>query len=286
MFSDLLSVPAVVRSPAEHELVSHHSQREVVGRESVVLVADDLGCHVPWSPTRILMVVISHDPRHSQIRYAQVPLRVQHEVLGFEIAVDDLALVQILQPDYDVRNEKFSLRLAELAFAADVVSQIPAVQVVHHQVQVFPVLERAFHVDEEGVLQICQQGPLVHDRVDRFLIYDFGLLHFLHCIDFAGPFASHLPHFAKPALPNRIHHFKRILPNQIVLILSVPVLSSHVDFLRSAQSGTVRTRILIDEQFWDLLPPRGEWIAFATDLGRLAYTSGLCVSQFERKVIN
>ena len=44
------------------------------------------------------------------------------------------------------------LLLVEMVLLVEVVSQVPRVQIVHQQVQVFSVLEREFHVDNEHVI--------------------------------------------------------------------------------------------------------------------------------------
>lgn len=77
--------------------------------------------------------------------------------------MDDAVAVQVIQPDDEVGDEEFGLQLCESSPPADVVPQIAAVDVVHDQVEVLPILEGAVHVDEEGVPDPGQQVALVHD---------------------------------------------------------------------------------------------------------------------------
>ena len=63
--------------------------------------------------------------------------------------------------------EESSLKLTGLFFSkppvlANVVSQISSVQQVHHQIEVFSVLERVVHVHQEGILDLREDLTLIH----------------------------------------------------------------------------------------------------------------------------
>lgn len=96
VLSDLLPVSAIIRSSAEHKFVAHHSECEIVGRESMVLMADHLRRHIARSSTGVLMIIVSHYPRHSQIGYPQISFRIKHKILRFQISVNDFVLMQII----------------------------------------------------------------------------------------------------------------------------------------------------------------------------------------------
>lgn len=49
----------------------------------------------------------------------------------------------------------------EVLLVADVVAEVCAAQVVHEEVEVAGVLEGAVHVDQEGVVQLAEDAPLV-----------------------------------------------------------------------------------------------------------------------------
>lgn len=47
--------------------------------------------------------------------------------------------------------------------------QIPAIDQIHDQVQVFPVLEGVERIDEELILEALEQLKLIHHRFNAFL---------------------------------------------------------------------------------------------------------------------
>jgi len=54
-----------------------------------------------------------------------------------------------------------SLLLIEELVIAEMVPQIPTSQILHGHIEVFAVLEGRFHVDDEGVGEVVQDGALV-----------------------------------------------------------------------------------------------------------------------------
>ena len=86
-------------------------------------------------------------PRYPHVRDATVPVRIQHQILWLDIAVDDLVLVHVFQTDEDVGDEELGLFFTESALVAQVVPQVAPVEVVHDKVEVLPVLESCGHVD-------------------------------------------------------------------------------------------------------------------------------------------
>lgn len=49
-----------------------------------------------------------------------------------------------------------------MSLSADM-AKVTAINVVHDEVEVLPVLEGVVHVDEEGVSEFSEQFALVHD---------------------------------------------------------------------------------------------------------------------------
>lgn len=106
MVPDLLSGLADVRPSAEHALVGHHSDSEVVDCGCVVLPAHDFRSHVPWCPRGILGVLSSPNSRNSEISDADVAVIVDDKILWLDISMDDLLLVAVLKPCYQTSNEE------------------------------------------------------------------------------------------------------------------------------------------------------------------------------------
>lgn len=55
--------------------------------------------------------------------------------------------------------------LVEAVLVADMVAEVSSPQVVHHEVEVHPVLECALHVDEERVFESAENASFVEDRL-------------------------------------------------------------------------------------------------------------------------
>jgi len=77
--------------------------------------------------------------------------------------MQDRVLVQVLQAQEHASNEKLGLLFAETAIAADMVTQVAARHQVNDEVQVFTVLKRMMHVDEERVMKLAEELLLIHD---------------------------------------------------------------------------------------------------------------------------
>lgn len=118
--------------------------------------------------------------------------------------MDDAVAMEVVQPNDEVRNEKFGLQFSESASPANVVSQVSAVDVVHDEVEILSVLEGVVHVDEEWVADPGEQVAFVHDRVDGLLHDDLGLVHLLHREDLLALLGLHLPHLAEAALADGV----------------------------------------------------------------------------------
>lgn len=84
------------------------------------------------------------------------------------------------------------------------VSQVSAVDVVHDEVKVLSVLEGVVHVDEEGMADPGQEVAFIHDRVDRLLHDDLGLIHLLHREDLLALLRLDLPYLPKAALADGV----------------------------------------------------------------------------------
>lgn len=87
---------------------------------------------------------------------------------------------------------------------ADVITEIASGQHVHHQIQVVSILERVVHVDDEWVVQLSEDLPLVHHRFDAPLRDDACLGHFLHRICLLCLLSLDLPNLPEATLPDTV----------------------------------------------------------------------------------
>lgn len=132
----------------------------------MILPAHHLGRHISGRSTSVAAILRLQLSRYPQVSDAQVPLRVQDQVLWLYVPVDHFVLMKKLESDEDVSDEEFGLPLVEVASIPEVVPEVPAVEVVHNEVEMLSVLEGAAHVDHEGVTEFGKEFLLVHDGCD------------------------------------------------------------------------------------------------------------------------
>lgn len=83
----------------------------------------------------------------------EVPIGVDEEVLGLEVAIDDVLLVQVLEDERDLRGVEAALLVLEPPRAAEVREELAPDHVLQHQVQV-PIVCKARRQSTEG----CEGG--------------------------------------------------------------------------------------------------------------------------------
>mmetsp|Transcript_17981 Transcript_17981/g.30601 ORF Transcript_17981/g.30601 Transcript_17981/m.30601 type:complete len:309 (-) Transcript_17981:404-1330(-) len=93
----LLSAPAEV-GPATHDaLVADNPHGEVVGRDPVVLLEHDLGGHVAGRAAVLRAILLDPDLGDAEVGESEVAIRVEDEVLGLYVAMNNPSLVGVLQ---------------------------------------------------------------------------------------------------------------------------------------------------------------------------------------------
>lgn len=112
----------------------------------MVGLGDDLRGHIAWRPASICGIVWFALSRNAQVGDSEVSLLIEHEVFRFEIPVNDPVGMHILKTDYNASDEKFCFFFVESPSQAEMKSEIPAINVVHDEIQTLPILECAMHV--------------------------------------------------------------------------------------------------------------------------------------------
>lgn len=83
-----------------------------------------------------------------------------------------------------------------------VVSEVSGVQELHEKVQIFPVLERKFHIDDEGMgigLKPTEEFFFIHNWVDTSFGDDACFINDFQGVDFLGFFLHDFPNSAEAA---------------------------------------------------------------------------------------
>ena len=90
----------------------------------------------------------------------------------------------------------------ESTVPADMVAQVSARQVVHHKVEVLSVLKRVIHVNNEEILELCENLAFIDYGLDAALRDDPSLRHLFHSIVLLRFLPLHPPHLAEASLSN------------------------------------------------------------------------------------
>ena len=125
--------------------------------------------------------------------------------------MDDILRMEIVQPFHNATDDKLymitetitGLLLVKVVLFIYVVTQVAWVEVIHQQVEVLPILEGKFHVDDEHIvvgLEFAQKLFLVHDWSYAAFCDDSCLVNDLQRVDLFGLFLHHFPHSAESAL--------------------------------------------------------------------------------------
>jgi len=134
---------------AHHAFEGDDSNCEIVNSDSVVLAAHDLGRHVARGAAGLLGVVRVPNAGDAEVGDPDVAALVEHQIFWLDVPVEDALVVHVLERQKDARDEKAGLFFREAAVPRNVVTKIAPVKEVHHQVQVFSVLEGVLHVYKE-----------------------------------------------------------------------------------------------------------------------------------------
>lgn len=204
---------AIIGSLTHHALVGNDTHSEVINQIIVVLPLHHFWSHIAGGPRSVLCVFRPKDARNAEVCYSEVALAIQNKVLRLYVSVNHIFGMYVFQALNQTGYKELCLLLIEPASAADVVPQVAASEVVHHQVQVVFVLKGVVHVDNEGAVQDREDTAFVHDRLDGPLENDPSLGHFFQSEQLLGLFALHFPDFAEAPLADAFEPREVLLPN-------------------------------------------------------------------------
>ena len=105
--------------------------------------------------------------------------------------------------DFNKQKNKVLLTsnfLGETSVSAYMVAKVSSWQVVHDKVKVFSILKGVVHVDDERILELRQDLPLINDWLDAALCYYSCFTHLFHGKVLLCLFAFNSPYFAEATL--------------------------------------------------------------------------------------
>ena len=128
------------------------------------------------------LLALAQDSGEAQVHDLDVASLVNQNIFQLEVSVDQTQIVEVLQAQEDLTEvEPHGLLLKVAMVVAELVEEVGALHVLHHQTQLGPGLEVALVANDEGEVD-GGQHPSLLDRVVR----NGGLQNFLLLNDLQG----------------------------------------------------------------------------------------------------
>mmetsp|Transcript_27894 Transcript_27894/g.61014 ORF Transcript_27894/g.61014 Transcript_27894/m.61014 type:complete len:402 (-) Transcript_27894:3301-4506(-) len=193
----------VERGEAPHHLEDDDAEAPPVHRLAMARLVHHLGRHVVQSAARGVRLAVGELLRKAQVRQPDEAGLVQEHVLELEVAVDDVARVEVLERVHHARREerRTALRDAALrgrAVLLHVVEHLGTEHGVHEEVDVLRVLRGVVHarheVGPDGEPDVALAVHVLH----QLLLDDVRLVEHLHGVEHRV--VPHQQHLRVPAL--------------------------------------------------------------------------------------
>ena len=207
-------------SAREHE-VDHHAEREEVDLGIVGLLTEDFGSDVGERAVRLTGPFTGpHNLGETEVHDLDIgdglevvlgDLASEHDVLGFEIAVDDAVGVEVEDGGGDLVGNGAGHCLFELEFLLfEVGEEVSSLEVLLHETDGLFVLEYVVETDDVGVLAEFEDLDLGLGGLLVFLVH-FGLLDDFDGGGGLGDSVHSLAHHSELPVPD-------LLPDHVVLL--------------------------------------------------------------------
>lgn len=145
---------------------------------------------------------------------------IENKVLGFDVSVEYLFAVDVVQGSEDAGNEKFCLLLSKTMDVCESAAKIGSRKQVHDQIEVVSVVESAAHVGDERGGESFQYFALIEYVIYAFFHDDKCLAHLLHGVELLGLVEFDLPHLPIPPFSDDLDEVKVVAGQFSLLLLS------------------------------------------------------------------
>lgn len=146
--------------------VNDYTDRPHVQRAVVAFVAENFWREISWradhrSPERFL-ANDSREAKVAQLHLGKLRVGAEQNVLRLQVAMHDVAAVQMLERDKDLRDEELRDALVESANRQDHLEHV-ALELLHDDEDALGSLEHSLEVDDAGILEILEDRDLVFE---------------------------------------------------------------------------------------------------------------------------
>ena len=115
-------------------------------------MAEHFWGEVSWASAEAFGLIIVGLFAEAEICQFDVSIAIEEDVLGFEVAIDDVLFVEVLDGKAQLRDIEFGLILREGDLSGEVEAEVSAGTVVQCEIEVMGCLECEVQVDDELVI--------------------------------------------------------------------------------------------------------------------------------------
>ena len=94
---------------------------------------------------------------------------IKNYILRFNIPMDDHFFVEVLETKDDGSNKESGLYLSKLMLFGDMITQIPTIHEIHHQIERGSILEGIEHINKIFMLESGQKSSFIDDGINTSL---------------------------------------------------------------------------------------------------------------------
>lgn len=123
----------------------------------------------------VLALVLLNGLGHAEIRQTDIPMNIHENILGLEVPVGDVLIVEISHTENDTGGVEFRAVLLEAASELKMLEELASFHELHREEDLLRRLERVLEADKHRMLRLLQDLPLVLGMLDLFLVDDLVL---------------------------------------------------------------------------------------------------------------
>ena len=201
----LLRLLGVEGTPTATHLEDQDAERPKIHHLGVaVLVQEDLGGQVLGRAAEGVGRVVLGQVRLGETEVAEgdMAVGIQQDILRFEISIDDVVLMQVLQRQDQLGDVEFGPMLVEVTVLLEVPEELPTRHEVRNEVEVGGGLEGELQAHDEGRVRggrAHEDVAFAHGMGHLFLLHDDLLGQHLHGVDALRVLFPNLIHLSEGA---------------------------------------------------------------------------------------